>query len=159
MYELFIKPFKRPFNKMPSILKFYQNFFVFEILWIKPLIQFLLLKLFFNIPLQYFFTKTAKYPYFVSRAWIVIGSAFGSIFVLFAMFVHAYTVPLNYFLLAAWTVLQAITIGAISNHSIMLLLFQLFYSHVLRGRSGHTSNPSYCHRSGEPFRLHPSVET
>ncbi|KAE9553306.1 hypothetical protein FO519_003472 [Halicephalobus sp. NKZ332] len=39
-------------------------------------------------------------------------SMFGSIGVLFAMFVYARTVPINYFLLAAWTILQAITVGS-----------------------------------------------
>lgn len=38
---------------------------------------------------------------------------FGSLGVLVAMFVHARTVPLNYFLLASWTILQAITVGSI----------------------------------------------
>lgn len=47
------------------------------------------------------------------QPWFLMVSLFGSLGLLFAMFIHAYTVPLNYFLLAAWTILQAITIGAI----------------------------------------------
>ncbi|KAI1723171.1 inhibitor of apoptosis-promoting bax1 domain-containing protein [Ditylenchus destructor] len=45
--------------------------------------------------------------------WIVLSSLFGSLILLFAMFVHAHTVPLNYFLLGGWTILQAITIGSV----------------------------------------------
>jgi len=48
-----------------------------------------------------------------NQAWIVLTSLFGSIGLLLAMFVHAHTVPLNYFLLAAWTILQSITVGSI----------------------------------------------
>lgn len=46
----------------------------------------------------------------------MLTSLFGSIGLLLAMFVHAHTVPLNYFLLAAWTILQAITVGSIGRH-------------------------------------------
>jgi len=41
---------------------------------------------------------------------------FGSLGLLLAMFVYAHTVPLNYFLLAGWTILQAITIGSIGEY-------------------------------------------
>lgn len=51
----------------------------------------------------------------VSRPWIVLVCAFGSIGVLLAMFVHAHNVPMNYFLLAGWTVMQALTVAAIGK--------------------------------------------
>lgn len=47
------------------------------------------------------------------QPWIVLSSLFGSLVLLFAMFVHAHTVPLNYFLLGGWTLLQAITVGSV----------------------------------------------
>uniref|UniRef100_A0AC34QGQ4 Uncharacterized protein n=2 Tax=Panagrolaimus sp. JU765 TaxID=591449 RepID=A0AC34QGQ4_9BILA len=47
------------------------------------------------------------------QSWIPLLSMFGSIGVLIAMFIHARTVPLNYFLLAGWTILQAVTVGTI----------------------------------------------
>jgi hypothetical protein len=50
------------------------------------------------------------------RPLFLFGSLAGSLALLFAMFIHAHTVPLNYFLLAAWTILQAITIGAVGEH-------------------------------------------
>jgi hypothetical protein len=52
-------------------------------------------------------------------------SLFGSLALLFAMFVHAHTVPLNYFLLAGWTILQATTIGAIGKKLILNVLYVL----------------------------------
>ena len=47
------------------------------------------------------------------QVWIVLVSSLSSIGVLFAMFIHARTVPLNYFLLGAWTILQALSVGTI----------------------------------------------
>jgi len=46
------------------------------------------------------------------QPWMLMLSMFGSIGILIAMFIHARTVPLNYFLLAGWTILQAITVGS-----------------------------------------------
>lgn len=40
---------------------------------------------------------------------------FGSIVVLIAMFIHAHNVPANYFLLATWTVMQALTVAAVGS--------------------------------------------
>jgi hypothetical protein len=40
---------------------------------------------------------------------------FGSIAVLLAMFVYAHRVPINYFLLGGWTIMQAITVAAIGK--------------------------------------------
>uniref|UniRef100_A0A1I7XWF0 Protein lifeguard 4 n=2 Tax=Steinernema glaseri TaxID=37863 RepID=A0A1I7XWF0_9BILA len=47
------------------------------------------------------------------QPWILFVNLFGSIAVLFAMFVHARSVPLNYILLTVWTVMQALVIGSI----------------------------------------------
>jgi len=47
------------------------------------------------------------------QPWIMLTCMFGSIGVLLAMFVHAHNFPLNYFLLAGWTIMQALTVAAI----------------------------------------------
>ncbi|KAH7701922.1 Protein TMBI-4 [Aphelenchoides avenae] len=47
------------------------------------------------------------------QPWIPLSFMFASIGVMVAMFIYAYTVPLNYFLLAGWTVLQSLTVGTI----------------------------------------------
>ncbi|KAL3076298.1 hypothetical protein niasHS_013569 [Heterodera schachtii] len=47
------------------------------------------------------------------QPWFPFASFFGSIVLLFAMFVYARSVPLNYFLLGGWTILQAVTVGTI----------------------------------------------
>ncbi|CAG9531528.1 unnamed protein product [Cercopithifilaria johnstoni] len=47
------------------------------------------------------------------QLWITFASLIGSFILLFAMFIHAHSVPLNYILLVSWTIMQSITIGAI----------------------------------------------
>ncbi|KAL3990224.1 Inhibitor of apoptosis-promoting Bax1 family protein [Acanthocheilonema viteae] len=47
------------------------------------------------------------------QLWIVLASVIGSFILLFAMFIHSRSVPLNYILLVSWTIMQSITIGAI----------------------------------------------
>ncbi|VDK72150.1 unnamed protein product [Litomosoides sigmodontis] len=47
------------------------------------------------------------------QLWIVLASLVGSFVLLFSMFIHARSVPLNYILLISWTVMQSVTIGAI----------------------------------------------
>jgi FtsH-binding integral membrane protein len=47
------------------------------------------------------------------QSWIVLLTAVGSIGVFFAMFIHARNTPLNYFLLAAWTILQALLVASV----------------------------------------------
>uniref|UniRef100_A0A8R1XU38 Uncharacterized protein n=1 Tax=Onchocerca volvulus TaxID=6282 RepID=A0A8R1XU38_ONCVO len=46
------------------------------------------------------------------QLWIVLMSVICSFALLFAMFIHARSVPLNYILLISWTVMQSITIGS-----------------------------------------------
>lgn len=43
----------------------------------------------------------------------MLACVIGSIGVLLAMFIHAHNVPVNYFLLAVWTVMQALTVASI----------------------------------------------
>uniref|UniRef100_A0A1I8ETH1 Transmembrane BAX inhibitor motif-containing protein 4 n=1 Tax=Wuchereria bancrofti TaxID=6293 RepID=A0A1I8ETH1_WUCBA len=47
------------------------------------------------------------------QLWIVFVSLIGSFILLFAMFIHARSVPLNYILLVSWTIMQSITVGAV----------------------------------------------
>uniref|UniRef100_A0AC35G991 Uncharacterized protein n=1 Tax=Panagrolaimus sp. PS1159 TaxID=55785 RepID=A0AC35G991_9BILA len=49
----------------------------------------------------------------MKKSWIVLLTAVGSIGVFFAMFIHARNTPLNYFLLAAWTILQALLVASV----------------------------------------------
>lgn len=52
------------------------------------------------------------------QLWIVFVSLIGSFILLFAMFIHARSVPLNYILLVFWTIMQSITVGAIGLQNI-----------------------------------------
>uniref|UniRef100_A0A0R3S4F0 Protein lifeguard 4 n=1 Tax=Elaeophora elaphi TaxID=1147741 RepID=A0A0R3S4F0_9BILA len=47
------------------------------------------------------------------QSWIVLASLIGSFILLFAMFIHARSVPLNYILLVSWTIMQSVTIGVV----------------------------------------------
>ncbi|KAI6190950.1 Transmembrane BAX inhibitor motif-containing protein 4 [Aphelenchoides bicaudatus] len=47
------------------------------------------------------------------QPWIMFTCIFGSIGVLLALFVHAHNVPMNYFLLGIWTIMQALTVASI----------------------------------------------
>ncbi|VDM09719.1 unnamed protein product [Wuchereria bancrofti] len=49
------------------------------------------------------------------QLWIVFVSLIGSFILLFAMFIHARSVPLNYILLVSWTIMQSITVGAVGK--------------------------------------------
>jgi FtsH-binding integral membrane protein len=62
--------------------------------------------------------------YVQQQPWIPMGSMFGSLGLLFAMFIHSHTVPLNYFLLVGWTILQAITVGSIVTFYDMEVVIQ-----------------------------------
>ncbi|KAK6112336.1 Inhibitor of apoptosis-promoting Bax1 family protein [Brugia pahangi] len=52
------------------------------------------------------------------QLWIAFVSLIGSFILLFAMFIHARSVPLNYMLLVFWTIMQSITVGAIGKHEV-----------------------------------------
>uniref|UniRef100_A0A7E4UM84 Inhibitor of apoptosis-promoting Bax1-domain-containing protein n=1 Tax=Panagrellus redivivus TaxID=6233 RepID=A0A7E4UM84_PANRE len=69
-----------------------------------------------------------------NQSWILLLTMFGSIGVLMAMFVHARNVPYNYFLLGAWTVLQALTVGAIvSFYEVEVVIQALLLTSVVVG--------------------------
>jgi len=47
------------------------------------------------------------------QSWILLLTTLGSIGLLIAMYIHAHNVPTNYMLLAAFTLMQSLTLGAI----------------------------------------------
>lgn len=69
-----------------------------------------------------------------NQSWILLLTMFGSIGVLIAMFIHARSVPYNYFLLGAWTILQALTVGAIvSFYEVEVVIQALLLTSVVVG--------------------------
>ncbi|KAI6174409.1 hypothetical protein M3Y98_01186900 [Aphelenchoides besseyi] len=68
------------------------------------------------------------------QSWLMFVFLFGSIGVLFAMFVHAYNAPLNYFLLGIWTVMQALTVATVVTfYDLEVVLQALFVTVAVVG--------------------------
>ncbi|EFO26124.2 hypothetical protein LOAG_02358 [Loa loa] len=74
----------------------------------------LFLQLFITVILCTALYVTSEIRLFLQQqSWIVLVSLIGSFILLFAMFIHARSVPLNYILLVSWTIMQSITVGAV----------------------------------------------